>query len=158
MISRTCLGRGASGLSSSSGTAMLAFWISLSRQPVRKTKQKSADGLLHGNCCYGVKQRGAPHPPPQRMCRPGVRSGCTRTSHPRCSLTQNPLHLLASLDLADEAPLEGADTWVELKPEEHGRSGKAAGCCSSQCTCSDEGHGGHLYMVSDQLLTLLIVA
>lgn len=33
-------------------------------------------------------------------------------------LTQNPLHLLASLDFADEAPLERADTWVELKPEE----------------------------------------
>ena len=31
MISRTCLGGGASGLSSSSGTAMFAFWISLRR-------------------------------------------------------------------------------------------------------------------------------
>lgn len=31
---------------------------------------------------------------------------CTHMNHPRCSLTQNPLHLLTSLDFADEAPLE----------------------------------------------------
>lgn len=36
MISRTCLGGGASGLSSASGMAILAFWISLRRKPVNK--------------------------------------------------------------------------------------------------------------------------
>ena len=49
------------------------------------------------------------------------------------SLTQNPLHLIASLDFADEAPLERADTRVELKPEEHHRSGGI-----SRWTCIDK--------------------
>ena len=111
MISRTCLGGGATGLSSSSGTAILAFRISLNRYPAQGKGTDMSRATIHvGQMCMSAR----PH---------------------LGFLTQNSLHLLTPLDFADETALERADAGVELKPEKKRRGwvARLEDVCASAC-------------------------
>lgn len=116
--------------------ALILLWnsdVSLLNLPQKVTcPGKNADSLFRGNYsrsvgaksqrdCFNKSAVSCLHNPDDRSLRCTLKTTPTWTTPGALSLTQNPLHLLTSLDFADEAPLERADTWVELKPEEKHR-------------------------------------
>lgn len=67
-------------------------------------------------------------------------------------LTQNPLHLFTPLDFADKAPLERADTGVELKAGEHLKSGVCGECLFNNGAINQLFYGNMHLLLTEYLI------